>query len=356
MRTNSSPIYFYFPMNNDMDKLTLPKSVTACWDWQVATANIHDSFGVKEHWILQTFLYLKKYGFPCSLVTQLPTEGIVVSITDFFPRNYQPSEKLFFIYLVVDRDKDDQLCGNYFVVHNPHTKFSKAVYHIPPWPQIALIPRSQKRGDRFENIGYFGYPWWLVPELKSDVFYNKLQSLGLKWQMPDPAQWNNFSNIDAIVAVRSFGKNRLFLTKPPLKLFNAWLAGVPSILGYESAYHAVKKNELDYIEATSFDEVIRALKKLKDDRELRHAMVENGNIRIKEFAPSKTVEVWKDLFINIVIPEYYKWRRTSSFKKKYFFIHRKLFGYVMKLRKIIPFRTQALALLYLINRRFFDSK
>ena len=44
--------------------------------------------------------------------------------------------------------------------------------------------------------------------------------------------------------------SRRWYLKPPSKLFNSWLAGVPAVLGHESAYRAERRSDLDYIEVS----------------------------------------------------------------------------------------------------------
>lgn len=60
-------------------------------------------------------------------------------------------------------------------------------------------------------------------------------------------QWNDFSETDLVLAVRP-PSGDLHLRKPATKLCNAWLAGVPAMLGPESAYRSLRRDELDFIE------------------------------------------------------------------------------------------------------------
>ena len=101
-----------------------------------------------------------------------------------------------------------------------------------------------------------------------------------KWLGPglrkyDETQWNDYSEIDVIVAIRPNTSSQ-YPNKPASKLVNAWRAGIPAILGPEIAYREVRKSELDYIEAKNRYEVARAIRRLKDSPELYAGMVENG--------------------------------------------------------------------------------
>jgi hypothetical protein len=119
-------------------------------------------------------------------------------------------------------------------------------------------------------------------------------------------RWNDYSEVDAIIAVRSF-KDKEFAVKPALKLHNAWHGGVPAILGCESAYQAERKSELDYIEVTSPADVILALKRLRDDKVLRHAMVENGRVRARATQPARITAQWRGFLTDVATPAYDRW-------------------------------------------------
>lgn len=118
------------------------------------------------------------------------------------------------------------------------------------------------------------------------------------------------------------GSRRDYIHKPNSKLYNAWHAGVPAILGHESAYQAERRSELDYIEVTSLCEVVSALKRLRDDKELRKAMVENGRIRAEETNYTNLTARWHDLIAKTVVPAYERWCAASNWTRQTFLIQR----------------------------------
>ncbi len=288
------------------------------------------------NWILQTYLRLKADGFPCEIAGKIPAEGIVVAWTSTVPPELRPGPKL--ILVVVCGDKGKHRYAQLHVVQNrqemlyPHVHvgdkylFPGEKYYIPHWPQPGLIPRDRARGDRFENVAYLGRKENLVVELRQPSWQEQMNALGLQFQVVrNPIQWNDYREIDAIVAVRSFNRKNDYYWKPASKLYNAWIAGVPAILGRcESGYRLERKSELDYLEAGSVDEVLLALKRLRDDKELRRAMVENGKLRAEELQPDQLVRQWRTFLTDIAIPAYERWCKASNSTRKVFLIRRDL--------------------------------
>ncbi|GAB4369353.1 MAG: hypothetical protein Kow00121_09200 [Elainellaceae cyanobacterium] len=165
--------------------------------------------------------------------------------------------------------------------------------YIPHWTQPNLIPRDPKRGDKFENIGYLGSRSQLAHELQSIEVQEQIQKMGLTFQILDENLYD-YSQIDAVLAVRSFDQAS-YLYKPASKLVNAWLAGVPAVLGPESAFQAIRHSSNDYIEVRSLNECLQALKTLKGSSDLRREMINNGYTRAKEFSDAVITQKWVNL-------------------------------------------------------------
>jgi hypothetical protein len=184
-------------------------------------------------------------------------------------------------------------------------------YYIPHWPQPGLIPRDPGRGDRFETAAFFGHADNIAGELREPAWNARVRDLGLSWLLVPQRNWHDYSAVDVVVAVRSF-KKQGYLHKPPSKLFNAWHAGVPAILGRESAYRATRRSDLDYLEAMSVEAAVGALKRLRDDRDLRRAMVENGRRRAEDFHAAKFMKQWQSLLANELVATYTEWCNASA--------------------------------------------
>ncbi len=322
MNNRLPPVYFYIPNGDWRDKI--PEDPDVYWKdfGGVITPTIYG-------WTVQTYLRLKRVNFPCQLVSEIPDEGILLTYRRSVPEDFQPGENLFFVCF-----KSEQSFHPYAHIHivgnpievTPTVDIPGPRYYMPHWPQPGLIPRDKNRGDRFERAAFFGESRNLAPELRSSNFARKIEELGLSWRIiagEERHLWNDFSEVDAIVSVREFNKPDNFTWKPALKLYNAWLAGVPAILGQDSAFRNERRSELDYLEVASEEEVILAIKRLRDDIELRRAMIENGERRALEINPAAITGRWMNFMLDKAIPAYYGWRRASKLQKQLFFIERR---------------------------------
>lgn len=319
------PIYFYIPKRR-LKTTDLPENPESYWQWQISQG-LSDSgdYG----WTLQTYLYLKSAGLRCELTTTLPSEGIVLSHRPLLSDKIEPTANLLIICVQGDRKRHPY--AQLHVVQNPLQQVPKGLfklwesYFIPYWPQPALIPRNTERGDRFENVVFFGREQNLIHELRDPLWQKTLEYLGLRWQISNSAErWNDYSEADVVVALRKFGYSWDHSWKPANKLYNSWLAGVPAILGLESAYQAERKSELDYLEVASYQQLISAIKRMKEDAELRRAMAENARVRAEQVRPGKLVKRWQDFLKKIAVPAYESWRQISQAERQRFFQARSL--------------------------------
>jgi hypothetical protein len=329
MLKNLLPIYFYIS-HNKINFENLPKNPSSYWQWQCSEHSISPMQSGGCFWTLQTYLYLNNYGFSCQLVDTMPDEGIVVSHRDFLDDSFQPGPKMLLVCLRADVDRHPY--AQLHVVQNPYQAIPKTLmtlwesHFIPHWPQPSIIFRDPKRGDAFENVMFLGNAVNLVPEFQEPMWYEELEKLGLKFKTKlGHDQWHDYSDTDVVLAIREFGRENYWRGKPASKLYSAWHAGVPAILGYESAFQAERKSDLDYLEATSLKEVIMSLKQLQDNLELRHAIIENGRIRAKETQPDVMVERWKEFLIDVAIPAYRNWCLMPRWQQQLFFNTRQLF-------------------------------
>lgn len=272
-------------------------------------------------WTLQTYLRLKAIGFPCELVRKLPEKGIVLAHRDCLFDELQPRSKVLLICLQADREHPHPYAQLHVVQNPTHTRLIRNSFFIPLWIQPGLIPRDATRGDRFETVAFFGAPENLAPELQAPAWRKQVAAFGLNWQVRSRDRWHDYSDVDAVIAVRDFEKSA-FPIKPATKLFNAWHAGVPAILGRESAFRSECRSQLDYLEATSPEEVVSALQRLRDDQELRRAMVANGQQRAEETHPDRLVEVWSSFLTQVAVPAYERWCRTSRLERLSFLSQR----------------------------------
>ncbi|ASC70497.1 uncharacterized protein XM38_014360 [Halomicronema hongdechloris C2206] len=314
------PIYFYVPETSLIENL--PEKVNLFWPWLNGKIKNASAGTGAYTWTLQTYLNLNKIGFPCKLASTLPEVGVLISHRSLLPSNLKPGKQLLLICL--QGDKIRHPFAQIHVVQNPRQTTHRHPflscwrdYFIPFWTQSGLVPRNPARGDLFQNIAFFGRDRTnLAPELRQHQWLQKVNELGLNFKIVNqPELWCNYSMIDAVLAVRNFRRRTLYPWKPASKLYNAWLAGVPAILGPESAYRAERKSELDYLEVTSIDETIGAITRLRDDLELRQRMIENANFRAQGIKHEKITQHWCEFLSKVVPAAYQEWHGFSRIEQ-----------------------------------------
>lgn len=336
MNESLPPIYFYIP-KNQWPAGDLPQLPEEYAQW-MSVRNSRYGRG-KYDWTLQTYLYLKTDGLPCKLVDFIPDRGILISHRDFLPNNLQPLPNLLIVCIKVDREPHPW--AQLHIVQNNRDKLLQrspvlwSTYPLRFWIQPGLIPRDRARGSRFENVAFFGVAGTLAPQLQSSDWEEKLAVLGLRWELVGCDRWQDYSEVDVVVAARCFGGKNTFDSKPASKLINAWHAGIPAVLGRESAYQNERKSELDYIEVASIDEAIEALFWLKSDLNLRRSMVENGIVRAREINNACTILQWRNFWTGTAYPAYYRWCETSREQQQRFLKQRYVSFKIHQLRSRI---------------------
>lgn len=335
MKNRLPPIYFYLPRQ----------------DWPSQFPDRLEEYrppNVFGSWIIQTYLRLKEIEFSCKLVDTMPDEGIVVSYRYSLPIDLKPPANL--LWACIKGDQNPHPYAHIHVVQNAAEVDAPAIqiqslsedryllpgrrFYQPHWPQPGVIPRNPSRGDRFENVAYFGISYNLASELQQPAWKEQLQELGLVWRREKERNlWHDYSEVDAIIAVRSFDGETDYPWKPASKLFNGWNAGVPIILGVESAFRGERKSELDYIEVKSATEAIAALKRLRDDLDLRRAIVENCQVRAEEIKPENIAKRWSNFLTTVCVPAYYKWRGASAWDRQRFFLSRQAALKIVNIQK-----------------------
>jgi len=266
-------------------------------------------------WTVKTYGYLKQAGCECELTTQFPSDGIILTHRDFLPDDVIPARGQLLVCIVADTQRHP--FAQVHVLQNPRdpmlTDMSQLwpAHFIPHWPETGLIPRSQARGDAFQNISYFGLLPRLAPQLQTAKWRMAMRGAGFNWNVVPPERWNDYSDTDAVVAVRSFASVPYY-RNPATKLYNAWIAHVPALLGQESAYQAERRNGLDYIECSSVNGTIAALMKLRSEPETRMAIAENGVARARDVSPSAITARWERFIHECAIPEWRHWTNLDS--------------------------------------------
>lgn len=256
-----------------------------------------------DAWIIQSYLELRgehpELGLDIRISAAFPAGQCAVAHRDDL-RWSARYDRSFVAYARADRGP--VYPAAYQIVQNPDQLAGelRSVF-IPHWPQPGLIARDPSRVG-VTTAGFYGR-LGSVPGFFSDpAFLAALAHLGVSLRTFE-REWGDYGSTDVAVALR-YDPPIGAVNKPASKLVNAWLAGVPAILGPEPAYRNLRRSELDYLEVRDGRELVAALARLKGDSGLYHAMVENGRKRAVEFDRPAVRARWLAFLSSEFVPAY----------------------------------------------------
>jgi hypothetical protein len=273
-------------------------------------------------WILQTYLRLAAAGHAVSLVATPPASGTVIFHAKQEKDLLRAAASSRRVLLVgVRADNREPLAADVEVVQNGVFADSRRRHFLPHWPQPGLLPRDPSREERVETVAFKGFASNLAPAFRAPAWRELLAKEGLRWQCDatefsgpttdaTAVSWADFRAVDLLLALRPAPGGRLS-SKPATKLFNAWQAGVPALLGAEPAFREQRRSPLDYLEIHGVADALAAACRLRDDQALYRAMVERGRVRGAEFTVAATTERWRRfLFETLPALAPSAWERT----------------------------------------------
>lgn len=287
----------------------------------------------EDCWVVLTYLYLKRKNLNVFVSDHfVPGEICVVSSLDF-----GISDFTFNSFVVGCRGDGfkPELCDFTIVMTKPNLTSSTDIV-ITHWPQPGLIQRSKDRGNTIENVVFKGHDENLYTSFRSDEFKQELNKLGVELIINSKPvngrmMWDDFSHDDLILAVRDLTEKDA-LMKPANKLINAWIAGVPALLGPEPAYQDLRRSELDYIEVKTPESVLEAIRKLKAEPETYQKMVANGLQRAQDFTVEKITEQWCQALSGPIAETYRQWKGRNQIIRAARFVPR-VIGHKAAVRK-----------------------
>lgn len=302
------PVYFVTKDAKWQDLISNP-------DQPISSALYEQCVISEDIWSAQTFMNLKKRGLNVHLASQLVPGKINIVpfdylyLSDFSYRSY---------VVVVQYDRPHPELCEQCIVLNKVGAIDASHHFQPHWPQPNLEPRDPSRGTRIENLTFKGNSYNLAEEFRSPEFLDALKALNIKLVLSSEEAgfngWRDYKTADVVIAVRNITRYDSTL-KPALKLTNAWFAGCPAILSPEPAYQTLRQSELDYIEVTTAEEAIAALKRLQDEPALYTAMIENGFRRASEFTEDKVALYMRNVLAGGIATGYEQWLRQSPLQK-----------------------------------------
>lgn len=264
-------------------------------------------------WIAQTYLQLREllqreFGAEAMFTDRFVPGAICVAHRDDLNSLSHPP---FFAFVVGVRADRPPICvADRVVIQNPLQEGTAHQHFVPLWPQPGLIPRDAARAAELRRVGYLGRAASAPAWFRDPAFYNRLGDMGIEFVIREQA-WHDYSDLDAVVACRDEAPTMLEF-KPATKLYNAWLAGVPALLGPEPAYRVARRSDLDYLEVRSAQDVIEALLSLKKSPSRYAAIAGNGLLRGQEYSTEAIRRRWLALFRAEVVPGYRTWSGNPS--------------------------------------------
>ena len=256
-------------------------------------------------WILQTCLRLARAGAAVELAGAVPRAGIVLfhAKHERIVRRAPGAGRALLVGCRADNRQP--LAAEVEILQNRQFADERCRFFVPHWPQPGLVPRDPGRGERVERVAFKGFAANLHPQLRGAEWGAALAARALAWEVDAPvfagaatataeARWADFREIDVVVALRPM-ERKSARSKPATKLVNAWLAGVPALLGPEPAFRELRASELDYLEVADAAEALAALDRLRADPGLYRAMVENGRRRCRQYDVAAVGARWSEL-------------------------------------------------------------
>lgn len=269
-----------------------------------------------QNWIYQTWAELRK-TCQVELVTQLPNEGIIVTLSNLLDQEFRAGRGQFVAAVAADflphPGAQVQLLQN-----ASHARRLPGTIFIPHWPQPNLVPRDPARGTLVETAAFFGDPSNLAPEIAQDEFRRRLMSeAGVRLEIREAGQWHDFADVDFAIAIRDFSSAR-HLSKPATKLYNAWLAGVPLIGGSDSAFSAEGTPGVDHLIAGSPAELLQQIRDLKKNPAAWQGIADAGKARSTARSRDAVRKIWQNLCNSEMPSRFEAWKKKRPLEQAAF--------------------------------------
>ncbi len=265
------------------------------------------------NWCLQSYLILRKRNkTPITCSNQLVKNCINIIHSDTLLILKGISSHFI---VCVRADYPKRLWAHYHLVQNKNQVSSMAFY-IPHWVQPNLIKRDTNKNSPF-TVAYAGQPSNGNMAGTSDTWKRLLEPHNIRFEAINAGSWHDLSSVDVLVGIRSFDKKE-YNTKPPTKLFNAWHAWIPFVGGNDSAYKQVGTPGGDYLIATTPDEVLTHILKLKSDPQFYNRIVNEGCKKASLYSEQEISLCWENLLGGPILQRYKKWQKRKIYERFWF--------------------------------------
>jgi hypothetical protein len=240
-------------------------------------------------WTLRTYLELKSH-FHCILTDRMPKNGIIFFFRGSVNLTQKPERGQFWVCMVADSTWHPFSHVNIFQNQRAAARNPRS-YFIRHWQQLNIKP-SVSANICPKNIAYFGDVANLAPELRSEEWTRFTRNNGFRFLLPPIHAWNDYTDIDIVLGIRSFETSKTYDNKPASKLINAWRANTVFIGGGDSAYADESSSELDYICASSYASLKSWLIKLRDEPGLFTLYQQQTRVCTERFPDAFFKEQW----------------------------------------------------------------
>jgi hypothetical protein len=267
--------------------------------------------GAINNWVMQPAVLFARHRLPFTAGPGLRPDAVnIVSGMDFGLRQRDVNSFL----LAMRADGPLPASANFSGEQNTQGLPRPGAGLFPHLPQPGLIPRDPARGTRLETVSFKGGLGNLQEDFRSDAFREALAARGIALRLDlrltggdARLTMHDYADVDAVLAVRNLTLAD-YRTKPASKLVNAWLAGVPAILGPEPAFRELRQDPLDYLEVRDAAEALAALDRLRADPGLYAAMVARAQARAPAHTQQATLAAWLAMIDGPVRESFLRWQ------------------------------------------------
>lgn len=244
---------------------------------------------LEDIWIVSTYVRLREAGFDVAIDSTPRRNAINVVCS---PRVLLNSPHPESVIVAVRADRARPTWGDLTLVQSPLNLERTSDWFIDHWPQPNIIPRDPERGDRLERIGVIGPRTSIAAEVRCPEFRSRLEKLGLELVIRDDGvAWNDYSDLDVQIAYRT-GPMFWLRCKPGTKIVQSWIAGCPAIAGIEPCFRTIGRPGLDYLEASSADQIVEKLRTLRERPDLYRSLIERGSVRARSHDDAAVLGQW----------------------------------------------------------------
>ncbi|QBG45953.1 glycosyltransferase family 1 protein [Verrucomicrobia bacterium S94] len=257
----------------------------------------------RHAWVWPLYCQLKMKGLPVLFNYELQEDAVNFVHAQVARVILSPHELSKYFVVVIRADYRSFPFGRFEIVQNKHCAAGTRRIFMPHYPQPGLLPRMKER-TKVENVCFSGQANNFC--LDKEQLGNDLEQLGCKLIFRECGEWQDMREVDVLLGIRSLSKKK-YHSKPPTKLFNAWLSRIPFIGGYDSAYEQVGRPGTDFLRVSTYSELLDAVSQLKKKPELYNRIVESGLKKGENFTAAATTERWVNFIEENVVPAFNCW-------------------------------------------------